>query len=111
MGGFKGLHVDGPAFDDSPEFNDVGLHTPKKVVRNAIKCLVCGTELESKFRHDFQQCNCANRAFVDGGQDYSRVGARNLKAVAVLTASGEYVPLSCVNSWHHTITQIKTEGG
>lgn len=39
---------------------------------NKIKCMTCNTELESKFRHDFQSCKCGNS--VDGGLDYRRVG-------------------------------------
>ena len=39
----------------------------KVLTKNSVKCLVCNTILESKYRHDFQQCNCSNKAFVDGG--------------------------------------------
>jgi hypothetical protein len=39
-----------------------------------IKCLQCGEILESKFRHDFQQCSCPNQTFIDGGNDYCRCG-------------------------------------
>ena len=39
----------------------------KVLSKNSVKCLVCNTILESKHRHDFQQCNCSNGAFVDGG--------------------------------------------
>lgn len=40
------------------------------------KCLCCNQILESKSRHDFQKCDCANKAFVDGGgEDYIRMGA------------------------------------
>ena len=50
----------------------------KVLTKNAIKCLVCNTILESKHRHDFQQCNCSNKAFVDGGLSYERLGAMDL---------------------------------
>jgi hypothetical protein len=49
-----------------------------------IKCLVCGEILESKTRHDFQQCNCENESFVDGGTDYSRVGGVDLSKIEVI---------------------------
>ena len=49
---------------------------------NKIRCLECGQVLESLFRHDFQSCGCANQTFVDGGRDYSRVGAIDLLKVA-----------------------------
>lgn len=48
------------------------------LTKNAIKCLICNTILESKHRHDFQQCNCSNGAFVDGGLFYERLGAMDL---------------------------------
>ncbi len=33
----------------------------------------CNEVLESKHRHDFQACKCG-RSFVDGGDDYMRLG-------------------------------------
>lgn len=53
----------------------------KVLTRNSIKCLVCNTILESKHRHDFQQCNCSNGAFVDGGLSYERLGAMDLDLI------------------------------
>ena len=53
----------------------------KVLSKNAIKCLVCNTILESKHRHDFQQCNCSNGAFVDGGLSYERLGAIDLSLI------------------------------
>lgn len=46
-----------------------------------IKCLVCNTILESKYRHDFQTCGCENETFVDGGQDYLRCGGKDLTKI------------------------------
>jgi len=40
--------------------------------KNKIRCKKCGTILESKHRHDFQECKCG--VFVDGGLDYHNVG-------------------------------------
>ena len=37
----------------------------KILVRSLFRCKKCGVILESKFRHDFQQCECGN--FIDGG--------------------------------------------
>lgn len=53
----------------------------KVLTRNAIKCLVCNTVLESKHRHHFLECGCANQTFNDGGLSYSRVGAVDLDLV------------------------------
>lgn len=45
--------------------------------RNLVVCHECAAVIESKSRHDFQQCHCENRAFVDGGREpgFSRCGA------------------------------------
>lgn len=48
-----------------------------------IRCLECGDIIESKHRHDFVRCSCGN-AFVDGGSDYLRFGARGLDTVEVV---------------------------
>jgi hypothetical protein len=41
------------------------------IIRNAVKCLLCGDVIESKHCHDFVRCTCDNVA-VDGGKDYLR---------------------------------------
>ena len=41
------------------------------IIRNAIRCNICGDEIESKHRHDYVQCKCGAGA-VDGGHDYLR---------------------------------------
>ena len=38
-----------------------------------IKCKKCGDIIESKHRHDFVVCKCKS-CYVDGGNDYSRIG-------------------------------------
>ena len=40
----------------------VNEETVTVLIRNAVRCLSCNTELESKHRHDFQCCNCENEA-------------------------------------------------
>lgn len=44
-----------------------------KLIKNAIRCKKCGDIIESKYRHDFEQCSCG-AVFVDGGLDYRRIG-------------------------------------
>lgn len=39
------------------------------IIKNAVKCLVCGDIIESKHRHDYVTCGCGNVS-VDGGTDY-----------------------------------------
>ena len=63
----------------------------KVLTRNAIKCLVCNTILESKYQHHFLECGCCNQSFVDGGLMYSRVGGVNLDLVENLC---EYVEMT-----------------
>ncbi len=41
--------------------------------KNKVKCKKCGDILESKSRHDFVRCSCKS-IFVDGGQEYCRIG-------------------------------------
>ena len=60
-------------------------NTIKVLTKNSIKCLVCNTILESKQQHDFQQCNCSNKAFVDGGLSYIRLGANDLDLIEILS--------------------------
>lgn len=43
----------------------------RKIVRNAIRCNICGEEIESRSRHDFVWCSCKACA-IDGGYDYLR---------------------------------------
>jgi len=49
-----------------------------------IKCLSCGKILESKYRHDLVGCGCPNDTFVDGGNDYSRMGGIDLELIEIL---------------------------
>ena len=42
-----------------------------KIIKNAIRCNLCGDEIESTGRHDFVWCKCGACA-VDGGHDYLR---------------------------------------
>lgn len=63
----------------------------KVLTRNAVKCLVCNTVLESKHRHHYNQCQCRNECAVDGGLDYQRVLAKDLNLVENLC---EYVEMT-----------------
>ena len=51
------------------------------IIKNAIRCNICGDEIESKYRHDYVQCSCGTCA-VDGGHDYLR---RTIKQGTVYT--------------------------
>ena len=66
-------------------------NTIKVLTKNAIKCLVCNTILESKHQHDFQKCNCSNGAFVDGGLSCIRYGANDLDLIEDISEYEEAV--------------------
>lgn len=51
----------------------------KDRIVDAIHCLECDVVMCSLARHHFHQCGCSNETFIDGGKDYSRCGAMNLK--------------------------------
>ena len=63
----------------------------KVLTRNAVKCLVCNTILESKHRHHYNQCNCSNGVAVYGGLIYQRFMAKDLDLVENLC---EYVEMT-----------------
>ena len=71
----------------------VNEETVTVLIRNAVRCLSCNTELESKYRHDFQCCGCENQTFVDGGYDYSRVGGKDFNLIEDLCEYKEYTKL------------------
>ena len=54
------------------------------ILSNQVKCLNCGDEPFSAYRHDFKSCKCG-RVSVDGGQDYLRRSYKD---------NAEYIDLS-----------------
>ena len=42
-----------------------------EIIRNRIRCRLCGEIIESKSQHDFVTCHCG-ACSVDGGHDYLR---------------------------------------
>lgn len=48
---------------------------PKRRMKAGIKCPECGTKLFSFGVHNFRECHCGN-CFIDGGDEYTRVGFR-----------------------------------
>ena len=65
--------------------------TKKVLTRNAVKCLVCSSVLESRYRHNYVQCSCPNEVATDGGLVYQRVLAKDLDLVENLC---EYVEMT-----------------
>lgn len=62
-----------------------------KIVKNVIRCLLCGSVIESKNRHDFVWCSCKSVA-VDGGREYlRRVGMpEHVEELSITSESKEY---------------------
>ena len=56
-------------------------NTIKVLTKNAIKCLVCNTILESEHRHDYVKCHCPNETACDGGLEYQRTLAVDLSLI------------------------------
>jgi len=46
-----------------------------------IKCLNCDMILESIHTYDFHSCDCENRTYIDGGNDYLRFGCMDITKV------------------------------
>ena len=53
------------------------------IIINSVRCCGCGIVMESKYRHDFVICKCANETFVDGGHDYQRIGGVDLSKIEI----------------------------
>ena len=58
-------------------------NTLPRRTRNIAKCRLCGDVIESKHVHDYVTCKCGEIS-VDGGHDYCKRSARDLKNVIEL---------------------------
>lgn len=62
------------------------------------KCAECGEIVDSKFNHDYQQCDCPQATMVDGGPDrkWGRLGGKDLSKILVemVPGSNEWIPLT-----------------
>ena len=68
------------------------------IIKNAIRCNICGDEIESKHRHDYVRCKCGACA-VDGGHDYLR------RSFSKIT---DYTDLSITQS-DHSLANVPTK--
>lgn len=55
-----------------------------------VQCKLCGDVIESKYRHDFVRCKCGD-IFVDGGNDYLRMGSETDIHNAVLLPNDAHI--------------------
>lgn len=56
----------------------------KKDVYIGTLCLDCGWVGVSYSVHDYKTCGCPNGAMIDGGRDYSRYGAMDMKRIQMV---------------------------
>lgn len=63
----------------------------RKIIKNSIKCNLCGDIIESKFRHHYVECSCG-ACFVDGGQAYQRIGYKEDNSYTNLSLYEEVEP-------------------
>ena len=63
----------------------------RKIIKNSIKCNLCGDIIESKFRHHYVECSCG-ACFVDGGQAYQRIGYKEVDSYTDLSLYEEAEP-------------------
>ena len=54
-----------------------------------LRCLGCDTILESTWVHDFQMCDCENKTFIDGGNEYLRFGAVDMSLIDFMDEEDE----------------------
>ncbi len=68
----------------------------RTILKNAARCRLCKTEIESKHVHDWVACSCG-AIFVDGGHDYQRWGGNreNFESLSELGPE-EYDEAECL---------------
>lgn len=57
----------------------------RQIVYNSVTCLECLKTLVSYHRHDCKMCSCKNQAMVDGGTDYLRYSAKDMRKISLHT--------------------------
>lgn len=57
-----------------------------KILKNSLKCNLCGDIIESTHVHDFKWCKCG-RVAVDGGREYLKRVYNNLADIEDLSQS------------------------
>lgn len=48
-----------------------------------VKCLICGSTIESLHTHDFKRCECDN-VYIDGGKEYFRIGWKEPDKILII---------------------------
>lgn len=67
-----------------------------KILKNLIRCNLCGDEIESTYRHDYVRCHCGACA-VDGGHDYLRRVAKNKDTYTELSVIEHDAQMECTD--------------
>lgn len=74
---------------------------------NAIQCSHCNDIIYSRARHDFHYCSCGS-CFIDGGFDYTRYGANDLKDITDLEIEVDASTYELFEDWNKSINKFGT---
>ena len=69
-----------------------------------VKCPKCGDIIYSRAQHDFHYCSCGY-IFVDGGFEYTRVGAENLDDINFKDLEIDTTKEELYNDWNKGINK------
>ena len=71
----------------------------------AVKCPECGDIIYSRATHDFHYCSCGN-VFIDGGFEYTRIGAKDLDALQRLEIDVDATEKELYKDWNENIDKF-----
>ena len=71
----------------------------------AVKCPQCGDIIYSRATHDFHYCSC-NNVFIDGGFEYSRIGAKDLDSLTQLEIDINTTKNELYKDWSKSIDKF-----
>ena len=69
-----------------------------------VKCPKCGDRIYSRARHDFRYCSC-NYLFVDGGFEYTRIGAESLDNIDAKEIDIDVTEKELYDDWNKNINK------
>lgn len=69
---------------------------------HAIICPSCHDTIYSRAHHDFHYCSCGE-TFIDGGFEYTRVGAKDLSLVKDITLEIPATKQELYDDWNKSI--------
>ena len=79
-----------------------------KLTKNSAQCLVCYDIIESKYRHDFVRCSCAEIS-IDGGLEYFKRSALDFKNFKDLSESRKFTVSELENYISYYSRQLRVD--